>query len=230
VTPISPGYIPTIKSFGVDEKRITVVKGGVDLIIFRPKNNREARMTFLVLYSGAFSIAYDFDQIFQAAQVLESIDPTIRFIIQGKGELALVMIAKVSKLSLKNLKIINELFPREEVSQILNSADALILPLKDFGSPYLGLSTKLYEYQAIGKPIICCADGQPAEYVKSTTSGLVVKPGDYLALVNAILFLKNNTDFSLKMGENGRKYVVDNLSIEKIGMQMKKLFCANVSS
>ena len=30
---------------------------------------------FIVLYSGGFSIAYDFEQIFKAAKIIENIDP-----------------------------------------------------------------------------------------------------------------------------------------------------------
>ena len=127
---------------------------------------------------------------------------------------------------MNNVVFINKIISREEVADLLNSADAFLLPLKDFGRPYFGLSTKLYEYQAIRKPILCCDDGQPAEYVKDTNSGLVVKSGDYMALTKAIVFLKNNPHFSQDLGKNGRKYAENNLSIERIGMQMKRLFAS----
>jgi len=65
---------------------------------------------------------------------------------------------------------------RDEVAELLTQADVLLLPLRDFGRPYLGISSKLYEYQAVGKPIICCAEGEPTRYVKEIISGIVVKP------------------------------------------------------
>jgi glycosyltransferase involved in cell wall biosynthesis len=88
----------------------------------------------------------------------------------------------------------------------------------------MGVSTKLYEYQAVGKPIICCSAGQPAKYVEETNSGIVVKPGDYEALAKAVLYLKNNSDVARKLGDSGRRYVEDNLSIEKIGEKMMTVF------
>jgi len=106
----------------------------------------------------------------------------------------------------------------------LSEADALILPLRDFGKPYLGISSKLYEYQAAGKPIICCAEGQPAEYVKETGSGVVVNPGDYEALAKAVLYLKEDKDSARRLGVSGRRYVENNLSIKKIGLKMMMLF------
>jgi glycosyltransferase involved in cell wall biosynthesis len=74
----------------------------------------------------------------------------------------------------------------------------------------------------VGKPIICCADGQPAEYVKETRSGVVVKPGDYEALAKAVVYLKNNS--ARELGDSGRHYVEENLSIEKIGKEMMVIF------
>jgi glycosyltransferase involved in cell wall biosynthesis len=88
----------------------------------------------------------------------------------------------------------------------------------------MGVSTKLYEYQAVGKPIICCAEGQPAEYVKETGSGVVVKPGDYEALAKAVLYLKEDRDAAGKLGVSGRLYVENSLSIEKIGSKMMTVF------
>jgi glycosyltransferase involved in cell wall biosynthesis len=59
-----------------------------------------------------------------------------------------------------------------------------------------------------------------AEYVKETGSGVVVKPGDYEALAKAVLYLKNNSDLARALGDSGRRYVEDNLSIKKIGKEM----------
>jgi glycosyltransferase involved in cell wall biosynthesis len=113
---------------------------------------------------------------------------------------------------------------RREVAELLSEADALILPLKDFGHPYPGIASKLYEYQAAEKPIICCAEGQPAEYIERTGSGIVVMPGDHEALVKAVICLKENPMVALEMAENGRKYAETNLSLEIIGSEVKEAF------
>jgi len=48
-------------------------------------------------------------------------------------------------------------FLGSEVAQTLSEADVLLLPLRGLGSIEMGLSSKLFEYQAAGKPIICCS-------------------------------------------------------------------------
>jgi glycosyltransferase involved in cell wall biosynthesis len=226
VTPVSPGYVEYLsKRYGVEKSKIHVVRGGVDLTIFNSRAfQQNTRRKFTVLYSGAFSVAYDFEQILKAAKIVEEKDNRVEFILQGKGELASSIKSKIKELNLKNVRVVDKVFSRDEVAELLNQADMLILPLRDFGKPYLGMSSKLYEYQAVGKPIICCAEGQPADYVKETNSGIVIKPGDHETLAEAVMYLKRNPDIAQMMSENGKKYVENKLSIEVIGLKMKKLF------
>lgn len=226
ITPISPSYVPVIcQKYGVDRRKVHVVRAGVDLSKFRPDNNppNYIKKTFRVHYSGAFSVAYDFNQVLLAAKMLENEDG-IEFVLQGAGELATYLKAKAEELKVRNVKIVDRILSRDEVAKLLSEADALILPLRDFGRPYLGISSKLYEYQAVGRPIICCADGQPAEQVRMTGSGIVVKPGDYEALAKAVIWLKGNPSLAWEMGRNGRKYGEKYASIEAIGLKMKEIF------
>jgi colanic acid biosynthesis glycosyl transferase WcaI len=228
VTPISPGYVDVmVKRYGVNRRRIHVVCGGVDLSIFKPKSWRRGnspKREFTVMYSGAFSIAYNFDQVLDAAKILEEKNGAVMFVLQGKGELAEHIKSRVKEMNLKNVVVIDKLLSREEVSEFLNEADVLIQPLGDYGKPHMGVSTKLYEYQAVGKPIICCSAGTPGKYISETKSGIVVKPRDYEALAEAVIILKENPKLAWEMAENGRKYVEKEASIEAIGSKMKENF------
>lgn len=225
ITPISPAYKKVmINKYCVKPERIQLIRGGVDLTIFKPAKKQAKSEKFTVIYSGGLSVAYDFDQIFRAAQILEEQDRNIEFIIQGKGEQLNVINKTVKALNLKNVKIFDKLFSRAEVSEFLGLADALILPLADFKKPYPGMSSKLYEYQAVGKPIIACSRGVPSTYVEESRSGIVVDPGDAQALAKAVLELKNDPNLTLELGNNGRKYVEEEGSIEAIGFRMKEIF------
>jgi len=225
ITPISPGYVDTLLKYGVERSKIHVVKGGVDLNVFKPCNSTLKNSDeFKILYSGSFSIAYNFDQVLYAATIVQEKDNEVIFILQGKGELLSHIQSKIKELNLKNAQIIDKVISREEVAELLNQADALILPLGDLGKPHLGISVKLFEYQAVGKPIICCSSGTPGKYVKETNSGFVVTPGEYKTLADTIIYLKNNPTEAQILGKNGRKYVENNVSIQIIGIKMKKNF------
>jgi glycosyltransferase involved in cell wall biosynthesis len=229
LTPISTGYFEIMsKKYSVKPERIHLVRGGVDLSTFKlGSKKRGPNNKFIVLYSGAFSVAYDFEQIIQAAKIIEASDHDIEFVIQGAGELLDSMQKSIDKLHVKNVRIINRILSRAEVGELLSKADVLILPLAPFftsGKPYRGMSSKLYEYQAVGKPIICCSKGVPSTYIEETRSGTVIVPGDFQALANAVLRLKQNPLLCQTMGENGRKYVENEASIESIGLKMETVF------
>jgi glycosyltransferase involved in cell wall biosynthesis len=226
VTPISPGYVETLsEKYWVKKDRIHVVRGGVDLSVFKPSVVRGSpSKKFVVMYSGAFSLAYDFDQVFRAAKIIEKEHDDVEFVLQGVGELLGSMCSSIDELKVRNVKIVDKLLSRRDVAKLLNQADALVLPLAEFKRPYFGMSSKLYEYQAVGKPIICCSNGLPKDYVEETNSGLVVYPGDYEALAKAVTQLMENPTLAQMLGDNGRGFVETKASIEAIGLKMKEIF------
>jgi glycosyltransferase involved in cell wall biosynthesis len=226
ITPISPDYVNTIAGkYQTGRSKICVIPAGVDLDKFkcRQEDPPSENGKFTVLYIGAFSPAYDFDQVFKAAKLLAPFSD-VEFVIQGGGELSNTLKFKVKSMELSNVKIVDRIVSRDEVTRILSKAGVVLLPLNGIGSIEMGISSKLYEYQAAGKPIICCSRGQPGRYVSETESGIVVKPGDYEALAKAVLYLRENYSVVEKLGASGRRYVESNLSIEKIGLKMKDIF------
>lgn len=226
ITSTSPAYLDVITNkYKVESSKVSFVPAGVELERFSNKERRVERedTEFRVLYIGAFSPAYDFDQVFRAAKLLASFSD-IEFVIQGGGELADALRSRVEDMGLGNVMVVDRIVSRNEVARILTDADALLLPLSGLDSIEMGVSSKLYEYQAAGKPIICCSNGQPARYVSETKSGIVVRPGAHEALAKAILYLKENKDVAEKLGASGREFVVNNVSIEKVGSKMMAVF------
>jgi len=150
----------------------------------------------------------------------------VEFVLQGGGEVAPLVKKRVKELGLTNVKVIDRILPRKEVANLLCQADALLLPLRDFGRPYLGISSKLYEYQAAGKPILCAARGAPALHVIKTRSGLVSEPGNSISLAENIISLIRDALKAEEMGANGRKFIEKEANIVKIGFELLTIFDA----
>jgi glycosyltransferase involved in cell wall biosynthesis len=228
VAPISPGYLETIaKKYCVKESKIHVIEVGVDTTEFKDshaKVNAEDSV-FKVIYAGVLGVGYDFEHIFEAAKLLKEKNVNVEFIIHGNGECLESIRSRIKDLNLANVKLSDKLLgSRKEVASFLNKANALILPLKDYGAPYPGIPSKLYEYQAVGKPIICCAEGEPAKYISKSNSGIVVKPEDAKALSEALVFLVANPEIAFTMGKNGRKHIEREVTVTAIGAKVKALF------
>jgi len=222
ITPLSPGYKRRIvEEYGVCAEKIHVVEVGVDGVKpFNTEGNSNER--FVVMYSGVLGLGYDFDIVLEAASLLAE-NKDILFVIRGVGELASRLQRQVRSLNLKNVVFDTSLLPKDKLVALLRSADVFVLPMASASSVDEGLPTKVFEYQAYGKPTICVSSGEPARYVEATGSGLIVKPKEAYAFADAVVRLHKDKKLATELGWNGWRHVSENLTAEKIGEQMYKV-------
>ena len=225
ICPISPAYVDIITGkYDVPSGKVRVVPGGVDLTLFpRASPRTRVKDTYEVVYIGALSPAYDFHQVIQTAKLLES-EPGLTVRIQGSGEMAKSIAAEIRSKNATNIRFVEGVVPREEAARVMMKADALVLPLGKYENIQRGMSSKIYEYQAAGKPIVCCSDGMPGRYVRETNSGIVVTPGDASKLADALRELKSNRALGDELGRNGRRHVEESLSVEAISKQLVQVW------
>jgi len=208
------------KLYKINPKKIIVITHGVDVKQFYPKkkiNDNE----FVVMYSGALVESYNFELIINAAKELRN--ENIKFIIRGIGPLQKTLKKRIEELKLKNISIDEKFVEKYEISDVLGETDVFIVPLKDDYFLNLSLPTKILEFQAVSKPIICCSDGAPGNYVKTTNSGLSIPCNNLPMLIESIKKLMNDKELSKKLGENGVKYINENQTFKKIGEKFKEL-------
>jgi len=223
ITPISAGYKRRIvKKYGVSAEKVHVIEVGVDSVESLISDNNK-KSQFVVMYSGVLGVGYDFETVLKAASYFSEYED-ITFLIRGIGELAPKLEQLIKELNLRNVVLDTHFLPKTKLSALLRSADVFLLPMSSTGFVDEGLPTKVFEYQAYGKPIICCSKGEPATYVEAVRSGLVVKPGDPEAVAQAVLRLYSDRKLADELGLNGWKHVSENLTSEKIGERMYNVF------
>lgn len=224
ITPISHGYKRRIiEKYRIHAEKVHVVEVGVDRV--GPFNlNKGKKSRFVVMYSGVLGLGYDFDVVLEAAKILRENDDVI-FVIRGVGELAPRLRNRIGALGLNNIvRLDTKFLPKDKLSALLGSADVFVLPMGTMSFVDLGLPTKVFEYQAYGKPIICVSGGEPARYIESTKSGLIVKPRDVSGFAETVIRLYKDRQTGIKLGMNGREYVSEHLTSKKIGERMYRLF------
>ncbi|MBP2076172.1 glycosyltransferase [Oceanobacillus polygoni] len=72
--------------------------------------------------------------------------------------------------------------------------------------------TKFFEYMNAGLPIICSNFPVWEKFMETYQCGIAVDPYDDVAIQKAISYLKNNPEEAKRMGENGKKAVVEELN------------------
>lgn len=72
--------------------------------------------------------------------------------------------------------------------------------------------TKFFEYMNVGLPIICSNFPLWEEFIEKHKCGIVVDPYDETEINEAIEYLRNNQEVAKKMGESGKRAVIEELN------------------
>lgn len=117
-------------------------------------------------------------------------------------------------------KKVNELgfLGREEIINLYKKSKAGIVTLHPIINYLDALPVKMFEYMAASLPVISSNIKLWKEIVEGNSCGICVNPLDPKEIANAIQYIINNPKEAQKMGENGRKAVIEkyNWQVEEI--------------
>jgi glycosyltransferase involved in cell wall biosynthesis len=111
----------------------------------------------------------------------------------------------------------------EEVESIINVFDIGVL----VSTPRLhgeGISNSVMEYMALGKSVIVTAGGGNSEIVRDNINGFIVSPEDHEALSRKTIELLDNQELRRKLGEEGKKAIYENFSVNKMASEYLNLY------
>lgn len=223
IVPVSNGYVQTILTkYKIPKHKIITIEHGVDIGKFEKHIHAKPMRTSnrkIVMYSGVLGQGYDFETVIRAAKVLEQYE-NIHIVIRGRGELEETIRAYILEYGVTNVDLSTELLPYDEYLSVVHAADIFLLPMSQIKTIDSGFPTKILEYQAMGKPIICISSGESARYIQATQSGLTTASRDPKDLADLILYLVNNESLSRRLGTNGLTNVKENMTLEAVGKKM----------
>ena len=99
--------------------------------------------------------------------------------------------------------------PREVALQTLARCDVLVSPHTPLpGQPFFGSPTKLFEYMALGRPIVASRLGQIGEILEDGVTARLVRPGDVDDLVQGVLSVLQLPNRGRHLGEAARREAV----------------------
>lgn len=168
---------------------------------------------FYVVYAGTIGITNALDTFFITAQKLVE-HSDIHFIILGDGALKKEYMRRYSHC--QNISFMPKV-PRLMVQSVLRHADVLYLStfnskVWDYGQSL----NKLIDYMVAARPIIASYNGYQS-MVNESGAGFFVPAEDANAVMDKIIFLKKMPKKERdKMGENGRKWILENRNYNKL--------------
>jgi len=219
------GIIKTIK---IDQDKIVVINNGANIDLFKPMDQKNIRKELgladnyhYVCFVGNFTPWQGLHNLVDSASYVLKADSEIKYLIVGEGPLKNSITKLTRERGFSNNFIFIGPVSYENVPSYINASDVCVVPKTPLKSGYSPL--KLYEYMACGKPII--ASNLPGfEILERNKAGFLVEPGDNKQLADSILKLLKDGETKKEMGENARKYVVDNHNWENISKEIVKTF------
>lgn len=209
-----------LQNYGVEEDRITVVPNGTNPGQFYPLDPRPLRTEMgltgkrVLMTVCRLVPRKGVDTVIRAFAKVISICPDTELVIIGDGEdrRRLEKIAGESGIR-ESVHFTGWItHNKQEMNRFYNLADVVIMtPRTDpiqveaFGIIYL-------EANACGKPVIGSRSGGISDAVIDGETGLLVEEDDSGQLAEAIVRLLNNPDLAHRLGEQGRKRVVNELN------------------
>jgi len=237
----SPGFIDRVKTRG--GRQVELIPNGADPEMFKPTDGgvdfRRAHGfddKFVALYAGAHGMSNDLDVILDAAKIIQSmtisaeelrtLSRQIQIVLLGDGKEKAALQRRASEMGLTNLIFLPSV-PKNEMPIVLAGTDACIAILKRLDEYKTTYPNKVFDYMAAGRPIVLVIDGVIRQVVETAKCGLFAEPGNAKALANSIYTLASDPEKGRAMGMNGRKYLEENFSREKIAEKLVNL-CENL--
>lgn len=175
----------------------------------------------IILYQGSLNMTsvgkpaiYDLMLPLKAMpRILEMYgDVVLVYVGEGSGRSKLATTAKSMKLNQK--VVFTGFLPQKEVFAWVNRAQVVLIPYSDNSNCHTTVPTKLYEYMAIGKPIVATNFPGNAEIIEDGRNGLLYAVNSVPNFSNCVLRILKDPNLAQELASNAKndfysKYALD---------------------
>lgn len=194
----------------VDEKAVVEIPRERNILFDRYNLNRK---DFYITYSGNIGHTQNLDMLIDVAEILDKRYKDIKFVLIGEGAYKKSLEEKVNTKNINNI-ILLPFQPYEEISHVFSLGDAgLVISKPGVGTN--SVPSKTWSIMSASKPVLANFDeNELKEIIEANNCGIFTKAGDIDGFVTSILTLYDNRDLSKRLGKNGRKFIISNLTKE----------------
>ena len=212
IVPVTDAFQRYIQGKGIPKEKITVIKNGADLTLYKPVTgtNRLAESLgvqgkFVAAYLGTHGMAHHLETVLHAAQRLREY-PDIVLVLAGDGAERQRLAALRDELGLDNVLMLDQQ-PKEQMPWLWALSDVSLILLKKSDLFKTVIPSKIFESMAMEKPIVLGVEGESADIVRAADAGYCIEPENAEELADRLLQLRESEDLRGRFGRNGRIHV-----------------------
>jgi glycosyltransferase involved in cell wall biosynthesis len=186
VVTVHEPYRRELAARGVPAEKITVVMNSVDEQLLPPSCREQSWDGFRIVYEGTVTPAYGVRLLVEAMARIRNEVPSARLEIYGDGD-SLPEIRSMSETLgvVDHVRLSGRFLPQAEVLERVQSASVGVVPNLPIPLNRFALSTKLFEYVALGVPVVSADLPTIREYF-SDSEVLFFQAGSANALADAL--------------------------------------------
>lgn len=194
----------------IDSKKIHVVPNGVNADKFHPDVNPSKAFPIegntVIGFSGSLKPWHGLEVLMEAFQILTNQCSDYHLLIVGEGPLRNRIEDFSHNSGIENQVTITGWTQHDDLPGLLKLMDIAVAPYPELDNFYFS-PLKLYEYMAVGKPVVASKIGQIDNLIEDGVNGLLVKPGDARTLASILQKLSNDLGLQRAIGSAAVKSV-----------------------
>jgi len=227
ITVATPGILERLAVRGIPREKIFLLTNGVDTAAYNvssPDRDLAKRLGLdghkVFMYAGLHGLAQGLDVILEAAKLTRN--PDVLYVFVGDGADKPALVAKAEAEGISNVRFL-PIQPTSTLPAVLNLAYATVIPLRRLDLFKAALPSKLFDSMAASRPIVAPLWGEAAALVEAAACGLVVEPEDARGVQEAVEKLAADPALAQRLGEQGRRYVVEHFNRDDIAKRLIEL-------
>jgi glycosyltransferase involved in cell wall biosynthesis len=217
---VTEAFKTHITKLGIPADRITVIKNGVDLELFRQPmdsdivqiRNRISALTgvslqgkFVAAYVGTHGMAHRLETLMEAARLCVD-DERIVFLMVGDGAERKKLLELRDRMQLRNVLMLEQM-PKSAMPALWGITDASLVLLKRSDLFKTVIPSKIFESMAMEKPIVMGVEGEAGALVNAAGAGICIEPENAQQLAQALKQLCNDGYLYAQLAQSGAQFV-----------------------
>lgn len=202
-----------VRSLAPSRHSVRVIGNGVDPLFLEEPSRADVKWAAMALgpargfrfgYVGSFKPWHDLDSLIDAAAVVAGSQP-VQVALIGDGPRATDILHRAVERSVP--VIMAGAVPHEHVPAYMKLCDAIVVPYASADAYFSPL--KLMEAMATGRAVIASSTEPCRVVVRHRTNGLLVPPGDTIALAKAMAMVAEDPGLRRRLADQARRDIAD---------------------
>ncbi|NYZ75673.1 glycosyltransferase family 4 protein [Candidatus Micrarchaeota archaeon] len=189
-------------------EKCSYISNGVDTKVFRAREHKKSK-EFSLMFVGLLHKIKHILPILDAVEIASKEIPNVKCNIVGDGPRRKELEQIVASKGLGKFFVFAGTVPHETLPELLPTADVLIAPFSDMEGVRYQSNVKIFEYMAVGVPIIATDVGDIKRILGNGEASYVVPPDNSEAIAKKVIYVYQNPGKSKICASLARKLAVE---------------------